>query len=115
MMAKHTDGRRLQATMSDECEAKCPGAKAVTEQIIAKTGEIGADTKMSEEMKGLEMMSAYCLAKDVMPCTMAEAACNDDPSKAGNPDEGAQSVYCMCSCPDMLAMAKASVKEREAG
>lgn len=92
------NSRRLQAIMSEECAAACPGVqdmlKGMMEMATAETTPApeGVDP-------GVAAMMAMCDYADAIVCAATESACKDEGAPESEDDPGM--MKCLCSCPDV--------------
>jgi len=111
---QNPNGRRLQAIMSAECTAACPG---VEDMLKAMMGERRLDEHESGDAEAhVETMKKMCDHMDAMKCTDSTEACQDKPEEGHEDHEdhdhegeeedgGLESMECMCSCPKVMDVA----------
>lgn len=99
---KTPNSRRLQAIMSEECNAACPG---VQDMIKGMMEAATAETTPAPEGvdPGMASMLAMCDYADAVICAATESACKDEGAPESEDDPGM--LKCFCSCPD-LALAE---------
>lgn len=105
------NSRRLQAAMSDECNAACPTVAAYFEAVMTP-----ADESLSEEEKEAAGTKTMCDNIDAISCMQSEKACQDpkpEGEKEATAEEKKKSMdmfKCSCTCTSELAMMEDSKK-----
>jgi hypothetical protein len=99
------NSRRLQAIMSDECNAACPTVKAY---LAAATAP--ADDSLSKEEEEAAQAKMMCDNTDALACMASEKACQE-PKKEGEKEDTAEETKksmdmfkCSCTCTSELKM-----------
>jgi len=94
-MKQHvSNGRRLQAVMSDGCKSACPGAMDFVTEMMKNPPK--------EDATQAEQMKSYCPNVDTLVCIGTTAACQD--SGKVNPDEDPSGLHCFCSCQGLMSL-----------
>lgn len=94
------NSRRLQAIMSDECNAACPTVKAYLEAATAP-----ADDSLSKEEKEAAQAKTMCDNMDALACMSSEKACQDSFSPSLEETKKSMDTFkCSCTCTSELKM-----------
>jgi hypothetical protein len=91
-------GRRLQAIMSEECEAACPGTAAFLKDMMAMMSEETTPAPEGTNSE-VEMMMKLCPHAEAVVCSQTTAACLEE---GQDPSADAGSMKCLCACPDLV-------------
>jgi hypothetical protein len=97
------NNRRLQAIMSEECKAACPGTEAMIKAMMEAAAG-GAERRLDAHEKENEaaMMKLYCEHIDALKCSAAEEKCQDP--GAEQDAAGQAMMECACACPKIAEM-----------
>jgi len=96
------NSRRLQAIMSDECKAACPGVTAYMDMMMGKTP---TKAPMEGVDAGTASLLAMCDHMEAMTCAGKTEACQDKTAEDAKAEE--EGVFttdafdCMCKCPKL--------------
>jgi hypothetical protein len=119
MLSMHSqqtpNNRRLQAIMSTECKAACPGVEDMVKAMMkAQTGERRLGE--GDEEADPKMMKLNCEHLDALKCSATTKACQDkEPTEEDA--KGMEGLDCMCACPKLATIGEGMSKicEDEAG
>jgi hypothetical protein len=95
------NSRRLQAVLSEECQAACPGVGDLLKEMMKP-----ADDSLSDEEKDAAGAKLLCDNSDTVECMATNDACQDPPEEGEEPaDPNAMSMFkCSCACASEIAM-----------
>lgn len=102
------NSRRLQAIMSDECKAACPGVTAYMDMMMGKTP---TKAPMEGVDAGTASLLSMCDHMEAITCSGKAEACQETTTEdAKAEEEGDTDAFdCMCKCPK-LALASDPAK-----
>jgi hypothetical protein len=98
------NNRRLQAIMSEECKAACPGTEAMLKAMMDLQKEAGGGTRRLDAHMNAAQMKLYCDHMDALTCVAANKVCQEE--GATQDADGQAKFECVCACPKIIDIEK---------
>jgi hypothetical protein len=98
------NNRRLQAIMSEECKAACPGTEAMLKAMMDLQKEAGGGTRRLDAHMNAAQMKLYCDHMDALTCVAANKVCQEE--GATQDADGQAKFECVCACPKIMDIEK---------
>lgn len=98
LVQQTSNSRRLQAIMSEECNAACPGLRDFLMEMMGSRRLDGHD---KEEQMDPEMAKKMCTHLDAVKCMQSQEVCQDEPVTAED-KQGTAMMECACICPKIM-------------